>query len=49
MTQLMEGANSNRPVPATDEIMEKLPREVLEEGSQCIASARADHMIDIPF
>ena len=34
MTQLMEGANSTRPVPATEEIMERLPREVLEEGSE---------------
>lgn len=34
MTQLMEGAASNRPVPATDEIMDNLPREVLEEGSE---------------
>ncbi|KAL5535671.1 hypothetical protein ACEPAF_3765 [Sanghuangporus sanghuang] len=33
MTQLMEGSNSTRPVPASEEIMEELPREVLEEGS----------------
>lgn len=38
MTQLMEGANSTRPAPATEKIMEKLPREVLEEGSECDTS-----------
>jgi len=32
ITQLME-TNPHRPVPATDEIIEKLPREVLEYGS----------------
>jgi E3 ubiquitin-protein ligase RNF115/126 len=32
ITQLMETSNSSRPVPATDEIVEKLPREVLEVG-----------------
>ncbi|KAH8120038.1 hypothetical protein DFH11DRAFT_1755228 [Phellopilus nigrolimitatus] len=36
MTQMMEGANSTRPVPATEEIIEKLPREVLEEGSHLL-------------
>nr|GAT57480.1 predicted protein [Mycena chlorophos] len=34
ITQLMESNNNaTRPVPATDEILEKLPREVLEAGS----------------
>ncbi|KAF7303183.1 RING-type domain-containing protein [Mycena kentingensis (nom. inval.)] len=33
ITQLMESSNASRPVAATDEIVEKLPREVLEEGS----------------
>ncbi|KAJ6483900.1 hypothetical protein DFH09DRAFT_1211618 [Mycena vulgaris] len=33
ITQLMETSNSGRPVPATDEIVEQLPREVLELGS----------------
>jgi len=32
ITQLME-TNPHRPVPATDEIIEKLPREVLEYGA----------------
>jgi E3 ubiquitin-protein ligase RNF115/126 len=32
MTQLMENSNSGRPVPATDEIIENLPREILEVG-----------------
>ncbi|EPT03544.1 hypothetical protein FOMPIDRAFT_1058763 [Fomitopsis schrenkii] len=33
ITQMMENPNSGHPVPATEEVMEKLPREVLEEGS----------------
>jgi len=33
ITQLMENSNSSRPVPATDEIITNLPREVLEDGS----------------
>lgn len=33
ITQMMDGANSTRPVPATEEIMRGLPREVLEAGS----------------
>lgn len=33
ISQLMENSNSHRPVPASDEIMEDLPRDVLEEGS----------------
>lgn len=32
ITQLMENNNTGRPVPATDEIVEKLPREVLDIG-----------------
>lgn len=33
ITQLMEQSNASRPVPATDEIMKDLPRELLLEGS----------------
>lgn len=33
ITQLMETSNAGRPVPATEEIVENLPREVLEVGS----------------
>jgi len=33
ITQIMEQGNSSRPVPATDEVMEQLHREVLEEKS----------------
>lgn len=33
ITQLMENSNAHRPVPASEEIMDKLPREVLEDGS----------------
>jgi E3 ubiquitin-protein ligase RNF115/126 len=34
----MENSNAHRPVPATDEIMEKLPREVLEAGCKSLSS-----------
>jgi len=33
ITQLMENSNAGRPVPATDEIIGNLPREILEVGS----------------
>ncbi|KAL0951623.1 hypothetical protein HGRIS_008304 [Hohenbuehelia grisea] len=33
ITQLMETSNSHRPVPATGEKIQELPREVLEDGS----------------
>ncbi|OCH89540.1 hypothetical protein OBBRIDRAFT_888317 [Obba rivulosa] len=33
ITQLMEQSNPNAPVPATEEVMQNLPREVLVEGS----------------
>ncbi|CAK5280638.1 unnamed protein product [Mycena citricolor] len=33
LNQLMENSNAHRPVAASDEIVDKLPREVLEEGS----------------
>ncbi|KAJ3517878.1 hypothetical protein NLJ89_g223 [Agrocybe chaxingu] len=36
ITQIMENTNAHRPVPATDEIMAKLPREVLMEGSKTL-------------
>lgn len=38
ITQIMESSNANRPVPATEEIVQKLPREVLTEGSTFILS-----------
>ena len=37
MTQIMENSNSHRPVPATEEIIQKLPRHVLEETSTSIS------------
>jgi len=37
MAQIMENSNSHRPVPATEEIIEKLPRQVLEEASTSIS------------
>ncbi|KAI0964221.1 hypothetical protein AcW1_001090 [Taiwanofungus camphoratus] len=33
ITQIMENSNSTAPVPASGEVMENLPRDVLEEGS----------------
>ncbi|KAI0334401.1 hypothetical protein GY45DRAFT_1295236 [Cubamyces sp. BRFM 1775] len=33
ITQIMENSNAHQPVPASEEVIEKLPREVLEEGS----------------
>jgi len=33
MTALMENSNAHRPAPATDEVLNKLEREVLEEGA----------------
>ncbi|EPQ60105.1 hypothetical protein GLOTRDRAFT_118519 [Gloeophyllum trabeum ATCC 11539] len=33
MTQLMENSNAHRPVPAPEDVVAKLPREVLQEGS----------------
>ncbi|KAF8899073.1 hypothetical protein BD779DRAFT_1486879 [Infundibulicybe gibba] len=30
ITQIMDNSNSNRPIPATEDIIDKLPREVLE-------------------
>ncbi|KAF8236775.1 hypothetical protein L208DRAFT_1450868 [Tricholoma matsutake] len=33
ITQLMENSNAHRPVPATEEVITQLPREVLEMGS----------------
>ncbi|KAF8971719.1 hypothetical protein BDZ97DRAFT_1784748 [Flammula alnicola] len=33
VSQIMENSNAHRPVPATEEIIAKLPREVLMEGS----------------
>lgn len=33
ITQLMENSNAGKPVPATEEIIDNLPREVLEVGS----------------
>lgn len=34
ITQIMENSNAHRPVPATEEIIAKLSREVLMEGCQ---------------
>ncbi|EIW64009.1 uncharacterized protein TRAVEDRAFT_55066 [Trametes versicolor FP-101664 SS1] len=33
ISQIMENSNAHQPVPATEDALEKLPREVLEEGS----------------
>ncbi|KAF9567762.1 hypothetical protein CPC08DRAFT_518402 [Agrocybe pediades] len=36
ITQIMENSNAHRPVPAPEETIQKLPREVLEEGSRTL-------------
>jgi len=36
----MENSNSNRPVPATDQIIEDLPRVILEQGCTLIGNTR---------
>ncbi|KAI0361065.1 hypothetical protein OH77DRAFT_1585238 [Trametes cingulata] len=36
ISQIMENSNAHQPVPATEEVIEKLPREVLEEGSSLL-------------
>ncbi len=33
ITQIMDSSNAHRPVPATEDAVQKLPREILEEGS----------------
>jgi hypothetical protein len=46
ITQIMEHSNGHRPVPATEEIIEKLPREVLMEG--CKQPVPLRHLLSIP-
>lgn len=36
ITQIMENTNSHAPVPATEEVMKGLPRNVLEYGCEYI-------------
>jgi E3 ubiquitin-protein ligase RNF115/126 len=43
MTQLMENANAHRPVPATEEIINNLPKVILEEGCELIVMS-SDHV-----
>lgn len=45
ITQLMENSNSGRPVPATDEIIAKLPRELLLLGCKRITASCAFYLI----
>ena len=45
ITQIMEHSNTHRPVPATEEIIEKLPREVLMEG--CKQPVPLRHLLSI--
>lgn len=40
ITQIMENSNAHRPVPATDEIIDKLPREVLTVGCMCFSALK---------
>ena len=37
LTQLAENSTAGRPVPATEEIANNLPREVVTEGCSCLA------------
>ncbi|KAF9454185.1 hypothetical protein P691DRAFT_810908, partial [Macrolepiota fuliginosa MF-IS2] len=37
ITQIMESSNAHRPVPATEQIIENLPREVLVTGSHLLS------------
>lgn len=46
ITQIMESTNAHRPVPATEEIIEKLPREILEVGSTSILCFMRAHIIN---
>jgi len=49
MTQIMENSNSHRPVPATEEIMQKLPRQVLEEASASMSiTSSPAHLLPRP-
>lgn len=41
ISQIMENSNAHRPVPATEEIIQKLPREVLIEGCEYCAHSIA--------
>jgi E3 ubiquitin-protein ligase RNF115/126 len=34
VSELMENSNTHRPVPAPEEVVDKLPRELLEEGCE---------------
>ena len=45
ITQIMEHSNAHRPVPATQEIIEELPREVLMEG--CKQPVPLRHLMSI--
>ena len=47
ITQLMENSNAHRPVPASEEIMDKLPREVLEDGCELAAMRAASIANDL--
>ena len=37
MTQIMEGSSASRPVPATEDIIDNLPREVILEDSKSLS------------
>lgn len=43
----MEQGNSSRPVPATDEAMQQLDREVLEEGCGSISSVLFGYVLSV--
>jgi hypothetical protein len=39
ISQIMEQGNSSRPVPATDDVMQQLHREVLEEKCESMSKS----------
>ena len=44
----MENSNAHQPVPATEEVIQKLPREVLEEGCMSLRIVACDAFSDLP-
>jgi E3 ubiquitin-protein ligase RNF115/126 len=47
ITQIMEQGNSSRPVPATEDVVQKLQREVLEEGCESTSRYLSVNVLNI--
>ena len=43
----MEQGSSSRPVPATEDVMEQLNREVLEEGCELVSSSFIGDLLNL--